>query len=103
MEITIFAKKRMNKDGKAFTNYVTTLTRTDGTTQTMQVKFREDCGSPKAEDCPMNIVFNREDGNVAKRRYTRDDTGELCTAYTLWLKSWARGAAYEDHSLDEFA
>ena len=102
MEIAIFAKKRTTKEGKAFTNYVTTLTRKDGTTQSMSVKFREECGAPKAEDCPMNITFNREDGNVSTRSYIRDDTGEMCVAYTLWLKNWARGAEYVDHSLDDF-
>lgn len=102
MEITIFAKKRTNKEGKAFTNYVTTLTRKDGTTQSMSVKFREECGSPKAENCPMNIIVSKEDANIATRNYVRDDTGEMATAYTLWVKNWSKGSDYVDHSTDEY-
>lgn len=102
MEITIFAKRRTSKDGRPFVNFLTTLTRKDGTTQSMQVKFREDCGSPKAESCPMNITFKQEDANVSKRVFVRDDTGEQCEAFTLWISAWANGTPYVDHSLDEF-
>ena len=103
MEIAIFAKKRTNKEGRVFYNFLSTLTRKDGTEQPVTVKFGGDAKEPRPEDCPMNIVFNREDANAAKRTYTDSQTGELKVAYTLWLKAYTIGEAYVDHSLDEFA
>ena len=101
-EITIFAKKRNSSDGRVFFTYLTTLKRNDGTEQTMSVKFRENCGKPKAEDCPMNIIIEKEDANIAKKQRTREDTGEIYTAYTLWINAWKKGSEYVDRSLDEF-
>lgn len=103
MEIAIFAKKRTNKEGRVFYNFLSTLKRKDGTEQPVTVKFGGDAKEPKPEDCPMNIVFRREDANAAKRTYTDEQTGELKTAYTLWLKAYRIGEPYIDHSLDEFA
>lgn len=103
MQITIFAKKRTNKEGRVFYNFLSTLARKDGTEQPVSVKFGGDAKEPKPEDCPMNIVFQREDANIAKRAYTDTNTGELKTAYTLWVKAYSLGEPYIDHSLDEFA
>lgn len=103
MQITIFAKKRTNKEGRVFYNFLSTLKRKDGTEQPVTVKFGGDAKVPNSEDCPMNIVFQREDANVARRTYTDEQTGELKVAYTLWLKAYSIGDAYVDHSLDEFA
>ena len=103
MEITVFAKKRTSNDGKPFTTYISTLTRKDGTKQTVQVKFREECGSPKAEKCPMNIEIEKETSNMATREFTRDN-GEAGTSYTLWVSNWKESAnKYVDHTMDEFA
>lgn len=101
MELTIFAKNRTSKDGKPFTAYVTKLTRKDGTTLSTSVKFREDAGSPKKELCPMNIIVERNDANLSPHSFM-DENGELKTGYTLWIAKWKQGAAYEDHSLDDF-
>ena len=103
MEITIFSKKRTTKEGKIFFNYLSSLKRKDGTVLNgVAVKFREEAGNPKPERCPMNIKFNREDANLSRREYVRDDTGEVAEKFTLWVSKWEQGAAYVDHSLDEF-
>ena len=102
MEIAIFAKKRQTREGKHFYSYITVLTRKDGTDQAMSVKFRESCPLPKPENCPMYINVERGNANIATRDYTREDTGEKVTSYTLWVNDWTPGREYEDHSLDEF-
>lgn len=102
MEITIFAKKRKTKDGKSFYSYLTTLTRKNGENLTTQVKFREDCGSPKADLCPMNIVVEKGKANLSSKDFIREDTGETCKSFTLWVSEWAKGSEYIDTSLDDF-
>ena len=101
MEITIFAKRRQSKDGKQFYQYLTTLTRKDGTTETMRVCFR-DVTAPKPESCPRNIVVAKVDSNIATRTYTDTNTGEIKQAKTLWISAWIEGSPYVDHSLDEY-
>lgn len=101
MQITIFAKKRTTKEGKPFFVYISTLTKKDGTTQTVTVKFRDECGAPKPEKCPMNIKFPREAANISSEEYTQED-GTLSTSYKLWISEWEVGEAYVDHSLDEY-
>lgn len=102
MELTIYAKKRTSADGKPFFGYLSTLTRKDGTKQTVSVKFREDCGNPKADKCPMNIIVDKTNANMTVKEFTREDTGEACNSYTLWVSAWEPGSAFVDHSLDDF-
>ena len=110
MEITLFAKKRTTKEGKTFYNFLSTLTRKDGTELLCTVKFRDDCGLPKPEACPMNILVDKKDCNLSTRKFTREvtdqSTGELVQeqgqSYTLWVSKWAPGSAYVDHSMDDF-
>ena len=102
MEITIYAKKRRTTEGKSFFSYLSTLTRKDGTKQTVSVRFRDDCGNPKPEKCPMNIKFDKDNANMTTREFTREDTGEAGTSYTLWVSKWEPGALFVDHSLDDF-
>lgn len=103
MELTIFAKKRQTADGKkTFYNYLTTLTKKDGSELKCAVKFRESCGNPKPEDCPLNIVVDKKAANLSHKELTLE-TGEVYTVYTLWVSDWKKGAAYVDHSLDDFA
>lgn len=100
-EITIFAKKRRSKDGKkTFLSYLTTLTKKDGTTETVSVRFREDCGDPK--EFPCNVIVNKEDMNISRRQYIREDTGEAAEAKTLWITAWEPGSEYVDHSMDDY-
>lgn len=102
MEITIYAKKRTTTEGKSFFSYLSTLTRKDGTKQTVSVKFRDECGNPKPEKCPMNVKFDKSNANMATREFIRDDTGEVGTSYTLWVSKWEQGVPFVDHSLDDF-
>ena len=102
MEITIYAKKRHATDGKTFYSYLSTLTRKDGTKQTVSVKFRDDAGNPKPEKCPMNIKFDNVNANVATKEFTREDTDEVGISYTLWVSAWEPGTPFVDHSLDDF-
>lgn len=104
MEISIFAKKRNTKDGKIFYQFLTTLTRSDGTTETMRVAFRNIDGNdmPKPESCPRNIRFNKTDANIATSVYTDNETGEIKQRKTLWVSRWEEGTPYVDHSLDDY-
>ena len=103
MIITIFAKKGNTKEGKVFYNYLARLKRKDGTEMPVRVKFREECGSPKADMCPCNIVVDRASANLSTREYVKEDTGEVVTAHDLWISSWNKGPEYVDHSLDDIA
>ena len=105
MEITLFAKRRTTKEGKVFFQYLTTLTKKDGTTNTVRVAFRDADGDnkpPKAESCPRNIVFEKYCANMATNRYTDPNTGEVRERQTLWLTKWENGSEYVDHSMDEY-
>ena len=102
MELAIFAKKRTKEDGKTFYSYLTTLPRKDGTKQTVSVKFRDECGHPKPETCPVNILVDKANANITKSEFTREDTGETAISYTLWVSAWELGSAWVDNSLDEF-
>ena len=110
MEITIFAKKRNTKEGKIFYNFLSTLTRKDGSTLVCTVKFRDDAGTPKPEQCPMNIKLDKGSCNLSSKKFQRqivdDSSGELVSetgeSYTLWISKWEPGAPYVDHSMDDF-
>lgn len=102
MELSIFAKKRNTKEGKIFYSYLTTMTKKDGTELTVSVKFRDECGAPKPESCPVNIVVEKNDANLASKDFTNEESGETGKLYTLWVSNWAEGSPYVDHSLDDF-
>lgn len=101
-EITIFAKRRISKEDKPFTTYLTTIPKKDGTEQTMQVKFRQECGNPRAEYCPMNIIVDKDSVNISVKHYTNPDTGITTTSHTLWVSAWQQGSEYVDHSTDDY-
>lgn len=102
MEITIYAKKRTTKEGKSFYSYLSNLTRKDGTKLTVSVKFRDECGNPKPENCPMSIKFDKRDANLSTRKFVHFETGEVGTSSTLWVSAWEPGTPFVDHSLDDF-
>ena len=78
MKVLVFAKKRQTKDGKNFTSYVSKLTKKNGEEITAGVKFREECGAPKAEECPWYIKINKTDANLAVRKTEiTTDEGEI--------------------------
>ena len=101
MEITVFAKKKQTKAGKTFYVFLTTLTKKDGSEQKAVVKFKEGCAPLKAEDCPVNIIIEKEDANMSQRTYT-DAQGDEKVAYTLWLSKYVMGTPYVDSSMDDY-
>lgn len=102
MEITLFAKKATTKEGKSFYRFLSRLNRKDGTVQPVTVKFSGDCKLPKGEDCPMNIIVDKKNSNLASSSYLDEKTGETKSSYTLWVNDYKQGSAYVDHSLDDF-
>lgn len=102
MEITIFAKKRFTKDNKPFAIYLTSLKRKDGTELKASVGFTNQAMQFNSEECPINIVVDKKDANLATSTYEDVETGELKTKYKLWVSKWERGSKYVDHSLDDF-
>lgn len=102
MKIAVFAKKGKTEDGKTFDRFIGRITKKDGEEITVSIRFRDECGQPKYNECPMNIIVDKANANLTKRSYTREDTGEVCTAYTLWITAWSKGEKYVDHSLDDF-
>ena len=110
MELTIFSKKCTTKEGKLFYRYITKLTKKDGTELTSTVKFREDCGSPKGEKCPMIIAVEKKDCNFSSKskfETVKDDDGnEIEREYvnnTLWVSNWSdTGKEFIDTSMDDF-
>ena len=102
METTIFAMKKYTKEGKPFTVFSGRIHKKDGSELPVTIKFRESCGSPKTENCPCILEFDKAAGNLSTRTYI-SRTGEEKLAYTLWLSDWKiSDKPYEDHSLDEF-
>lgn len=103
MQITIFAKNRTSKDGKKFQTYFGKLTKKDGEEITTQVKFKEECGTPKVFPC--NIVVDKTDCNFVEKgvKYTDKEGNEKdAIDRTLWVSAWAEGEEYVDHSMDSF-
>lgn len=102
MELTIFAKRRTTNEGKTFYTFLSKLKRKDGTEQIASIRFRDEAGSPKPENCPMNISVDKKDANLTTSNYVNEVTGEVSNYYTLWVSKWKEGATYVDHSLDDF-
>ena len=101
MKITVFAKKRTTEEGKKFYSYLSKLTKKDGTVITASVKFPED-DTPKADEFPLNIEFDKKNANLSTGSYLKDN-GEEVETYTLWLKKFEPSKEkYVDTSLDEF-
>lgn len=105
MELTIYAKKRTSKEGNKFYTYFTALTKKNGEQLTTEVKFREECGAPSGDKCPMNIVVDKNDCNYSERTVeykTKEGEDGTTTRRRLWVSKWSEGAPYIDTSMDEF-
>lgn len=100
MLITVFAKTVTTKNGNQFERYITKMEDKDGVTHTMSVKFRKSCGVP--ETFPHNIYIGKDDCNISKKTYTKNNTGETYVAEELWISDWIEGPMYVDHSTDNF-
>lgn len=104
MQLTVFAKNRTANDGRPFKTYFSKLTKKDGTQVTVQIKFREECGTPN--QCPCNIVVNKNDANFTEKEKTYTDAKTQEEKQTvvriLWVSKWTDGEPCVDHSMDEF-
>lgn len=110
MKLAIFAKKRQtfdegangNQVARDFYTYLTTLVRkSDGERVPVQVKFRQKCGAPDPDNCPMFIEVSREKANLSWEHYENKD-GEELTAGKMWVTEWRPAGEYVDRSLDDF-
>ena len=102
MQLTIFAKRAQTKEGKVFYNYLSSLTnKLTGEVHAIRVKFRDDCGAPKPESCPRNIMVDKKNANLVTSNITKDN-GDVIVSRTMWVSAWNDGPAYVDHSLDEY-
>ena len=107
MKVLVFAKKRKSKEGREFTTYSTKLHKADGTETYANVKFREECGAPKLEECPCYIDVDKADANLdsKNREVVDEETGviSLVKDKTMWIKKWSfNPEKYVDTSLDEY-
>lgn len=102
MEFAVFAKRAQTKEGKVFYNYLTTLTnKNTGEDVVVRVKFRDNCGAPKPESCPRNIIVDKRNANMTTKEINKDDGTSILTR-TMWVSAWDDGAPYVDHSMDEY-
>ncbi len=106
MKALIFAKKRKTQEGKEFYGYIATISKKDGTDETIGCKFKEECGAPKPDACPLYIEFEKEDGNIAKKSETVvNEIGEETKVErkTLWISKYIiSDEKYVDTSLDDY-
>lgn len=106
MKVLVFAKKRKTKEGRPFTSYVTKMKKKDGSEVFATVKFREECGNPKPEDCPLYINVKKADANMSTKTVeVVGEDGEMIETErkTLWVNAWERDPEiYVDTSLDDF-
>lgn len=100
MKLNVFAKKRTRKDGKVFYNYLSTITKKDGTEESVQLKFREDAGQPNPKECPRVIQVNKENANLVKKTVIIDE--KEIEQRTLWISKYNDLGDYVDTSLDEY-
>lgn len=101
MLLTVFAKKRTTTEGKHFYTYLTQLTRKeDGEHVTVQVKFPEGL-VPKADDCPLNIIVNKDKANLSTEKVATDNG--VITSRTLWIKDYhVDENPFIDNSLEDY-
>ena len=104
MKIAVFAKRKTKNDEKKtpFYIYLSSLKNKEtGETMPVRVKFRDECGKPDPNKCPMCIQFDKKNANLQLETYVTDD-GEERTVRNLWIAKWANAGEYVDTSLDEF-
>lgn len=102
MKIAVFAKKRVTRDNKPFVSYLARLKKKNGEEITVSVKFREDCGAPKMENCPRYIEVDKKNANLTQREVVNEDTGEVIISRTLWVSAWKDAGEFVDNSLDDY-
>lgn len=105
MKITLFSRRAKTSDGRVFCVFVSSLTKNDGTSQYVTVRYS---GKDKNKEfdsakCPYIIEFDKEDGNLSSKSFEDKKTGEKRKNFTLWIKDYKESdEVYVDHSLDDF-
>lgn len=86
MKITVFAKERKGKDNNSFLSYLSKLTKNTGEEVTVQLKFSEECGRIKKENCPCIIEVDTSDCSYSERKVVKDDR-EIINR-VLWINKY---------------
>ena len=108
MLLTVFAKKKLTKEGKPFDTYFSKLKKKDGSEIVVELKFRDDCGTPKT--FPVNIEVDKKNANFSEKKINvkvKDDAGneeeKEVDQRRVWISEWNYSEIeYVDHSMDEF-
>lgn len=88
MKITVFAKERKGKDNSSFISYLSKLTKNTGEEVTVQLKFSEECGRIKKENCPCIIEVEVSDCSYSERKVIKDDR-EIINR-VLWINKYTK-------------
>ena len=86
MKITVFAKERKGKDNNTFVSYLSKLTKNTGEEVTVQIKFSDECGRIKKENCPCIIEAEPCDCSYSERKVVKDDK-EIINR-VLWINKY---------------
>ena len=101
MKITVFAKERTGKDNNKFLSYLSKLTKNTGEEVTVQLKFSEECGRIKKENCPCIIEVDTSDCSYSERKVVKDDR-EIINR-VLWINEYTKtDEVFVDTSADVF-
>ena len=101
MKITVFAKERKGKDNNSFISYLSKLTKKTGEEVTVQLKFSEECGRIKKENCPCIIEVETADCSYSERKVIKDD--REITNRVLWINKYTKtDEVFIDTSADVF-
>ena len=111
MKLSVFAKRRQSQDTDSktgaitlrdFWTYLTTLVnKSTGEVVPVQIKFRQACGAPEPQKCPMFIEVPKDKANLSWEKYVNED-GEEMQAAKMWVCEWSPAGEFVDHSLDDF-
>lgn len=97
-QITVF-RKTLEKDGRSFDVYKTTLNTRDGEKVYADVCFKKGVTIPDVFPCVVN--FEKKDANLQTRETEKED-GTVFINRKLWLNAIGDVEEYIDHSLDDF-
>lgn len=101
MKITVFAKERTGKDNNKFLTYLSKLIKKSGEEVTVQLKFSEECGRIKKENCPCIIEVDTSDCSYSERKVIKDD--REITNRVLWINKYTKtDEVFVDTSADVF-
>lgn len=102
MELTIFCKTMKKKDGGTYPRYISRLSKKNGEEVSFAVKFEQEAGQPKPENCPCIINVEKEDASYSEKKKTRDN-GSTVIQREMYIKKWSKlDKEWVDNSMDAF-